>query len=631
MCGIAGLISFDQRHQPTRERLARMSHMIAHRGPDDEGFHISGDGLAGMAFRRLAILDPDPRANQPMSTADGRYSLVFNGEIYNFRALRDELSHELGGYEWRTTGDAEVLLIAYATWGEHCLPKLNGMYAFAVWDDRDKTLFAARDRMGQKPLYYATASNQTIAFASELSAITTLDWIDTTVGPSSLSDYLLVGYIPSPRTIYTGVSKLPPGHWLRFSAGQIITRSYFDAGGYLDSGIGVEHRDLSGPDQTRRLVEQAVQRQMVSDVPIACFLSGGIDSSIIAACMRKQSHDVRTFSIGFDDPRYDESPYAVRVARHLGTRHHQFHVTPSIIDDLPALAEVYGEPFADSSAIPTHYLSHEVSDEVKVALSGDGGDELFGGYERYRAMQLSERINRTPLLGGVARSSIWQHLPGSHPKSRLARLKRFQRSLSLPLELRYPSYVRLFQPDQLPQLFHDDFVLRTDPGLIGDKWYKAFLDHRDPVTAALAIDRVTYLPEDLLTKLDRASMLHSLEVRSPFMDHQLVQFASTLTTDQLLTGGGKRMLREAFASDLPSEVFNRKKMGFALPIGEWFRTSLKSLLHDAIFSDNSFAKAHFNWEYVQTLIDHHQSRRADYSQQLYALLMLEMWWDGRVK
>lgn len=642
MCGIAGLVTFDDRYRIAHEQLARMSDRIAHRGPDQDAMWINHESeinpehpQAGFAFRRLAILDPDPRASQPFATADGRYTLVFNGEIYNYQTLRLELTRLMPDYAWRTTGDTEVLLMAFAAWGHNCLPRLNGMFAFAVWDSAERSLFIARDRMGQKPLFYATPSGgapdapPAIAFASELGALLPLPWIDTGMSASSLADYLLIGYIPAPRTIYTGVSKLQPGHWLRTQGDGMVIREYFDAGGHHTPIIDPEYRGLPPAQQSRRLVEQAVARQLVSDVPLGCFLSGGIDSSIVAACMKRASADVRTFAMGFDDPRYDESPWAARVAQHLGTRHETFHVTPAVADDLPKLAAVFGEPFADSSALPTHYLSRETRKHVKVALSGDGGDELFGGYERYAALRLSERLNAMPLLGRLARAGLWQRLPGVHPKSRLARLKRFQRSLRLDLASRYPSYVRLFTPDELPVLFHEQFVLRTDPQLIGDRWFSAFLDQRDPITAAMAIDRVTYLPDDLLTKIDRASMLHNLEVRSPFMDHELVQYAASLSADQLIGHGPKALLREGFADDLPREVFARRKMGFALPIGEWFRTDLRDMLHDHLFASDSFATRHFRQPFLRNLIQEHESMRADHSQRLYALLMLETWWSSQ--
>ena len=641
MCGIAGIICFDDRYRISRDQIDRMSRRIAHRGPDQDAVLLNHEQearpnhpQAAFAFRRLAVLDPDPRSSQPFTSIDGRYTLVFNGEIYNYRELREELSQTIPDYTWRTTGDTEVLLMAYITWRQHCLPRLNGMYAFAVWDEQEQVLFLARDRMGQKPLFYAMppasrSETPAIGFASELSALVELPWVDTGLSASSLADYLLVGYVPAPRTIYTGVSKLQPGHWMRVSAQSVEIREYFDAGGFLTPSLPPEWRHLPPAQQARRLIEQAVSRQLVSDVPLGCFLSGGIDSSIVTHCMRQIRDDVHTFAIGFDDPRYDETPYAAAVAKHLGTKHQTFRVTPTVAEDLPKLAEVFGEPFADSSALPTHYLSRQTRQHVTVALSGDGGDELFGGYERYSAIALSERLAKMPLIGPLAKLRLWQALPGVHPKSRLARLKRFLRSQRLELAERYPSYVRLFQPGELGELFQESFVLRADPQLIGDRWYSAFLDQRDPVAAAMAIDRVTYLPDDLLTKLDRASMLHALEVRSPFMDHELVAFAASLTGPQLIGKGLKSLLREAFSADLPPEVFNRRKMGFALPIGEWFRTTLRDMLHDHLFAQDSFATQHFRQPTLRRLIDEHQSNRVDHSQRLYALLMLEVWWQSR--
>jgi asparagine synthase (glutamine-hydrolysing) len=378
---------------------------------------------------------------------------------------------------------------------------------------------------------------------------------------------------------------------------------------------------------------------LVADVPVGCFLSGGIDSSIIAACMTRAVGDgqrVLTFSIGFDDPRYDETKYAADVARHLGTEHYAFTVRPNAIDDLPRLASVFGEPFADSSALPTHYLARETRKHVKVALSGDGGDELFGGYDRYRALAFAERLRRLPapvraVVAGRLTRGAAQWLPGVHPKSTGTRLKRLASSLGLSAHEQYASFLRLFDADTAIEL------LRSPPHGRDIRFRKNFQQgrfwtyerSRGAVVAALAADRETYLPGDLLTKVDRCSMLHALEVRSPFMDHDLVRFASTLTEPQLLKGGPKRMLREAFAADLPAWVFRRRKMGFAVPIGEWFRGELRAMLRDHLFAADSFASSHFNRAVVERLVDEHERERVDHSQRLYALLMLELWWQGQ--
>jgi asparagine synthase (glutamine-hydrolysing) len=354
----------------------------------------------------------------------------------------------------------------------------------------------------------------------------------------------------------------------------------------------------------------------VSDVPLGVFLSGGVDSSVIAAAARERG-PVKTFSIGFDDPRYDETAHAKAVALHLGTEHHSFRVRPDAVEDLPKLAEVFGEPFGDSSALPTHYLARETRRHVKVALSGDGGDELFGGYDRYRAMRLAGRLALLAPLGAIGRK-----MARGHPKARLTRGGRLLSSLSMPPARRYDSYVRLFDDASIAALWRPPETGPECAAIFSIELKR----HHNPVRAAAATDRAMYLPDDLLTKVDRCSMLHGLEVRSPFMDHELVSFAATLTTKQLLKGGPKRMLREAFSDVLPAWVFKRKKMGFAVPIGEWFRGQLRPMLRDHLFAADSFAKGHFNMPVVQRLVDEHEQERVDHSQRLYALLMLELWW-----
>jgi asparagine synthase (glutamine-hydrolysing) len=385
--------------------------------------------------------------------------------------------------------------------------------------------------------------------------------------------------------------------------------------------------------RTRQLVTRAVKQQLVADVPLGCFLSGGIDSSIIAAAMKASvpsKQQVLTFSIGFHDERYDETPFASEVAKHLGTNHREFIVEPNAADDLPRLARVYGEPFGDSSALPTHYLSRETRQHVKVALSGDGGDELFGGYDRYRAMLIGESVQRLPKpLRYLAGARFWQILPGTHPKSKMTRLKRLLRTIRQLPATRYESYMRIFDDRMLKQLIPQQRM--ATPTLHFSEMFNEQLKERDAVHAAMGVDRLTYLPDDLLCKVDRASMLHALEVRSPFMDHELVGFAASLSTDQLLGGGGKRMLRQAFAKDLPEKVFKRPKMGFAVPIGEWLRGDLAGMLRGLLFADDSFTRANLNSDFVRALVDEHHTGRADHGHRLYALLMLELWWHASME
>jgi len=436
-----------------------------------------------------------------------------------------------------------------------------------------------------------------------------------------LHQYLAWGYVPDGRSIYRDATRVYPGHSI------LLGRDCGSGGSYFTTNASEGGAGDDAAARARRLVNAAVARQMVSDVPLGAFLSGGIDSSVIVAAMRAAARDgqpVHTFTIRFDDPRYDEGGYATAVAKHLGTDHHEFLVRPNAAEDLPRLAYVFGEPFGDSSALPTHYLSRETRRFVTVAISGDGGDELFGGYDRYAAMAIGHRLRRVPRpilqLADVAARGI----PGTHPKSAGARLRRLTSTLSANPESRYAGYLRIFGPATLSEILPRQTV--DDPKQ--NHWDGVQFDWRetDPVRAAAASDRLTYLPGDLLTKVDRASMLHGLEVRSPFMDHELVQFAAGLTTDQLLKGGPKRMLREAFAGDLPAWVFKRKKMGFAVPIGEWFRGELRAMLRDNLYAADAFARQHFDMKVVERLVDEHETQRVDHSQRLYALLMLELWW-----
>ena len=630
MCGFAGVVSFS-REQPVRDAsalAASWSRDLTHRGPDGEG--VWSDASAVLVHRRLAILDPRPRSDQPFASDDGRLVLVFNGEIYNFRQLRAQLPTRA----WRTDGDTEVLLAAYEAWGERCVERLHGMFAFAVLDRRDAgepRVFLARDRAGQKPLYVA-GCHGAVAFASELAPLRRLPWVDVNLNDAALRAYLTWGYVPDPRTIYRGVGKLPPGTVQTASMRSETTRRYFDAAArHQPSEADGDARFASPVTLTRDAVLRAVERRLVSDVPVGCLLSGGVDSSVVALCMARlmldQGRRPATFSIGFDDPRYDESAHARVVASHLGTDHHEFRVTPRVAEVLPRLARVFGEPFADSSAVPTHYLSQQTRGHVKVALGGDGGDELFGGYDRYRALALTQRLDRLPAALRRAVAGASGRVGRGHPKSLRSRAVRLGESLADSPAGRYAGYMRLFSTELVDRLLPGDAIapLAADKGF-EEVTLDDFLDDRGPVAAAAALDRATYLPGDLLVKLDRCSMLHALEVRSPFMDADLLRFASTLTDGQLRDAqGGKKLLRDAFAPDLPPEVFARRKMGFAAPVGDWFRGDLRPMLRDTLLAADSFARSHLDLPVVKELLDSHD-QEIDHGQRLYALLMLELWW-----
>jgi len=631
MCGIGGIICWDERFRIAPGAMESMSARLAHRGPDARGSFLSASGpisplapQVGLVHRRLSILDLDPRADQPLADAQGRL-IVFNGEIYNFRELRQQITAIQPDYPWRTQCDTEVLLAAYAVWGPDCLHRLNGMFAFAVWDALANRLFFARDRMGQKPLYFAHHPAGAFAFASELPALRIFGWIDTDIRIEAVADYLTWACTPR-GTIFRGIDKLPPATWMLIEpgiAGPPGPTRYFNPN---DSAEPLRS-DIQAIARTRQLVLESVRRQLVADVPLGCFLSGGMDSSIIAAAMRHSippDQPLLTFSIGFDDPLYDETPYAAAVAKHIGSQHRQFIVRPDAAADLPVLARAFGEPFGDSSALPTHYLSRETRAFVKVALSGDGGDELFGGYDRYRAMAITQRLPRWALW--LLRPAML--LPGTHPKSKLARLKRLLASAGLPPAERYAQYLRLFDAPTALDLLGDSAaaLVSSSERLLIDPLEQLLARGRDVVQSTAAVDRLLYLPDDLLTKLDRCSMLHALEVRSPFLDHELVHFAAALPARQSL---GKRLLLWAFIPDLPAPILSRKKMGFAVPIGQWLRTTLREMLHDLLDAAGSFARAFFRRQSIDRLLHEHESRLADHSERLYALLMLELWWKSR--
>lgn len=647
------MISFDASVPVRRGVLERCSHRIRHRGPDadriwmshpeaDErgrssevGGAASDRARAGMAFRRLSILDPDERAMQPMRSRDGRFVLVFNGEIYNFRALRDALL-AIDAEPFVTSGDSEVLLRAWQAWGVQALSKLNGMFALAMWDTRESCLWLARDRMGQKPLYVELLEGsdgvRAVSFASEPMGVARLSRgaYGREIDGLALREYLRYGY--SSRAMCAGLEQIEPGMWWRVDAGGFRRERYFDPTWGKGSERASESKriedDTSGDavGRVRAAVMRAVERQLVSDVPLGVFLSGGIDSSVVARCAREMG-EVRTFSMGFEDARYDETGHAEEVARHLGTRHESLRVTSRVMETLPGMMEVFGEPFADSSMIPTEALCRAARGHVTVALSGDGGDELFGGYERYAAMTHARRLGALALFSGIGR---W--MSRGHPKSTWTRAGRFLATAGLSAAERYDSWMRVFDERTLQELLTrgEEQNASSGPSELGvESVYRQVhaQSGRSEVEVAMAVDRRTYLPGDLLTKVDRCSMMHGLEVRSPFMDHELVELAAGLDEGQLIGGGGKRMLREAFGGDLPVSVFGRRKMGFAVPIGEWFRGELRGLLRDHVTSSGGIIARRMDRGVVGRLVDEHESGVRDHAHRLYALMILEMWWQ----
>lgn len=622
MCGIVGIVRND-RSDVDRVLLGRMCAAIRHRGPDEDGFYVKG--AVGLGMRRLSIIDLKS-GQQPIHNQDRSAWIVFNGEIYNYRELRDKL--EKLGHAFYTNSDTEAIVHAYDQYGVDCPKHLRGMFAFAIWDERTQELFLARDRVGKKPLLYAQVNGQFV-FGSEFSALLQHPDISRDIDPEALDQYLSFMCVPAPLTAYRAIRKLEPGHSLRWRKGEIKIERYWQP----DFSKKVNITEQEAGEQTIAILRDAVKVRLMSEVPLGAFLSGGIDSSAVVALMSEESSGpVKTFSIGFEEQDFSELHHARRVAEHVGADHHEFIVRPDALEVLPTLVEHYGEPFADSSAIPTYYVARETRKHVTVALNGDGGDESFAGYERYAAMRLAERYHQIPavLRERVVRQAI-QLLPSSETKrGRVRDVKRFIQAASLPKIERYLRWVSTFDSRAKQDLYSEDFRQQTassSAAQILGPWF-ARANGSGIVDAALLTDIMTYLPNDLLVKVDIATMAVSLEARSPFLDHHVMEFAASLpekfklrglTTKYLL----KRMLRKL----LPAENLDRRKMGFGVPIGHWFRGPLQPFLRDTLLSGQSVKRGLFQPAAVRQMVELHARSERDYSHQLWTLLMLELWFQ----
>lgn len=638
MCGITGGSWTSKGERLSESTLKEMASALAHRGPDDDGFYFSESGSAGAAlgFRRLSIIDL-AGGHQPLSNEDGSVWIAFNGEVYNYRELKPEL--ELLGHRFRTASDTECLVHAYEQWGHKCVERFRGMFAFAIWDARQQRLFLARDRMGQKPLVYRLADGR-LTFASELKSLLRVPDAPREVDPEAVADFVALQYVPHPRTMLRGYRKLPPAHWAEFNAltGDFTIRQYWQAPFQRpqESVIETETQpplpDVTAASQAlRRTLTEAVRLRMRSDVPFGAFLSGGVDSTIITGLMQQQSDQrVKTFSIGFSVKQFDERSYAREAAAKLGTEHHEFVVDPSAIEMLPKLTWHYDEPFADSSAIPTMYLSELTRRQVTVALTGDGGDELFAGYDRYRAVALAARIDRLPsLLRAVLTNPLWQRVPASvRQKSKVRQIKRFLSALRQSPERRYANWVSIFDDTRRTSLFSADFAAALN-GYDGASFLmQAYANCSEPdiVQRTTCVDIESYLPCDILTKVDIASMACGLEARSPFMDHHVVELAARIPSSLKLQGGrGKRILIETFRDLLPESIQNRPKMGFGVPLDHWFRHELREMLTDVLLDSRTLQRGYFDPATVRRLVDEHVHSKWDHSSRLWLLLVFELW------
>jgi asparagine synthase (glutamine-hydrolysing) len=622
MCGIVGVVRNDKA-DVDRDVVGRMCAAIRHRGPDEDGFYFNG--AVGLGMRRLAIIDLKG-GQQPIHNQDRSAWIVFNGEIYNYRELRDKL--EQLGHTFYTNSDTEAIVHAYDQYGVDCPNHLRGMFAFAIWDERTQELFLARDRVGKKPLLYAEVNGQ-LVFGSEFSALLQHPSVSKDIDFEALNRYLSFMCVPAPLTAYQGIKKLEPGHSLRYRNGEIKIQRYWQP----DFSKKLDISEEEAAERTIEILRDAVKVRLMSEVPLGAFLSGGIDSSAVVALMSEvSSQPVKTFSIGFEEQDFSELHHARRVAEHVGADHHEFIVRADALEVLPILVEHYGEPYADSSAIPTYYVARETRKHVTVALNGDGGDESFAGYERYAAMRLAERYHRIPpVLRDVVLRRAIEALPSSETKrGRVRDVKRFIQAASLPKVERYLRWVTVFDDQAKQELLSEDFGRQTDKaaaaGLL-QPWFK-HANGAGIVDATLLTDMMTYLPNDLLVKVDIATMANSLEARSPFLDHHLIEFAASLPEKFKLHGlTTKYLLKKLLQKLLPAENLDRRKMGFGVPIGHWFRGQLQPFLRETILAEKALRRGLFKPETVKRLVELHTRGERDYSHQLWTLLMLELWFQ----
>lgn len=618
MCGIAGLISLDGRPLPGPQTLQAMCASIVHRGPDDQGTFQNDWAAIGM--RRLAIIDV-AGGHQPVSSAGGRIQVVFNGEIYNFRELRREL--EARGYVFQSHSDSEVIAHAYAEYGTACFERLRGMFAIAVVDQDRRRLVLARDRIGKKPLYVGELSPGLLGFGSELKTLLAVPGWTPQLSMPAVQDFFSLGYIPAPDTIFEGIAKLPPAHWMSIKPGRDGGAPTIQQTRYAHVDFLPKWTDDEATLEERLLAEldDAVKVRLVSDVPFGAFLSGGLDSSVVCALMtRHLSQPLKTFSIGFEEAAFDELPDARRVAEHLGTEHHELVVRADATGLLDTLAHHFDEPFGDSSAIPTYLVSQLAAKHVKMVLSGDGGDELFAGYSRYRRYAALQRIRRSTLGMGPGLARLAGALiPGAKGR----RLAGIGQRMGLPWPDDYLALVGLASPADLGLLFGER--AKTDPfGSIRQRFVRSDID--SDMERILSGDMDTYLADDILTKVDRTTMAVSLEGRAPLLDQNLIAFAARLPFDMKLRGEqGKYLFRKVAARLLPADVLNKRKQGFAIPLASWFRTDLKPMLLDTIGSRAFRERGLFSMQGIQTLVDEHQQGLQDRGELLWMVMVLETW------
>ncbi len=617
MCGITGRYNYDALHPVDHEVLVAMTDAVAHRGPDAAGYY-HGSGI-GLGHRRLSIIDLST-GDQPLANEDGTVQVVFNGEIYNFAEVRAELIER--GHRFRTGSDTEIIVHGYEEWGDRCVDRFRGMFAFAVWDANARRLLLARDRLGVKPLYYAEVPGAGIVFGSEIKSLLQDPDIPRGWRPDALDAYLTLLYIPAPDTIYRAVNKLPPGHVLVAEGGRVRVSRYWDLN---FTGDGNPAREEEYLEELDGLLREAVSLRLVSDVPLGAFLSGGIDSSTVVAYMKDASGTPPvTIAVGFDDAAYDEVHHAEAVARHLGCEFHALTANPRVDDLLPKLAWHFDEPFADSSAVPTYYVSKAARELVTVALSGDGGDELWAGYPWHRVEHWEQRVRGS--LGGAARMAGWlgRALPLSVKGARSLRHLASAPDQAYAMKHAYG----MFEPDAKTRLYSGDFTRAVGSADAFATFRAAYHEcgSSDPLDRAMYVDARTYMIDDVLTKVDRMSMAVSLEAREPLLDHKLLEFAARVPSSlKLKNGRSKYLLRRVLDRKVPREIIDRPKRGFAAPIGAWLRGPLAGLTSELLLDGRLRDRGIFETREVTRLWDEHRTGRAEHPHRLWQLVMLELW------
>lgn len=612
MCGIAGFIDIQRSRDDAERLIDNMCKVIRHRGPDDQGVWV-GDGVA-LGVRRLAIIDL-ASGQQPIFNEDQSVLIVFNGEIYNYRELQNELQE--CGHHFRTCSDTEVIIHAYEEYGDECVKRLRGMFSFAIWDRKRKRLLLARDRFGKKPLNYYW-DGERLVFGSEVKSILEAG-IPRKINAIALDEYLVYGYVPTPNTLFKNISKLPAAHIFSYEQGKISTRRYWD----LPFTPICQDDEATAIERTYLLLKDAVQVRLMSEVPLGAFLSGGVDSSLIVGLMSSMtSRPVKTFSIGFEEDAYNELPYARQIAKYFGTDHHEFVVRPDLISVLPQLVWAYDEPFADSSMLPTYYVSKLARGHVTVVLTGDGGDEIFGGYTRYER-ELS--INRMPALARLSLGCAGRLMPGGmRGKNRLSNL------LSDPAT-RYTQVMRLFPDSWRPLLYQREYFVHLSEHNPCERLISQFdaVPHLDILSQMQYVDVQMYLTDDILVKVDKASMLNSLEARAPMLDQYLVEYVSSLpSTVRTLNGTLKYLLKKVAAGLLLDEILTRRKQGFGVPIKHWFRSNLTNYAYEVLDSSRARQRGIFNPQFIQGLLKAHAGTKlVNHSEAIWALLCLELWFE----